>query len=173
MRILVAYASRYGSTAQIAERIAGRLTAAGHSAEARPVEAAGDLGGYDAFVVGGALYFGRWMKQATGFVRTNREALSARPGWIFSSGPLGNQRTGPDGQDLKTSAKPADSAELEAVLSRGHQVFFGALDPRKLGLRDRLIRALPAGRQLMPEGDFRDWTEIDAWADEIARGLAT
>jgi menaquinone-dependent protoporphyrinogen oxidase len=51
-------------------------------------------------------------------------------------------------------------------------VFFGALDPHKLGFSERLVRSVPAGRALLPEGDFRDWKVIDAWAESIARELA-
>ena len=56
-------------------------------------------------------------------------------------------------------------------MPREHRVFFGALDPHHLGLRDGLIRTTPAGRKLLPEGDFRNWTEVDAFAAEIAAAL--
>jgi menaquinone-dependent protoporphyrinogen oxidase len=63
-------------------------------------------------------------------------------------------------------------AELrEAVQARGHRVFFGALGTDKLGFTHRLMRALPAGRVQFPEGDFRDWPAIDAWAAGIAAEL--
>jgi hypothetical protein len=57
-------------------------------------------------------------------------------------------------------------------LPRGHHVFFGALDPRKLTFAERSLRKLPAARAALPEGDFRDWPEIDDWAAGIARELA-
>ena len=64
-------------------------------------------------------------------------------------------------------------AEFEgAIEPKGHRVFFGALDPDKLGFSERAIRKLPAARTMLPEGDFRDWTEIDAWASGIAHDLA-
>ena len=80
MNVLVAYASRFGSTRGIAECIAEKLQQQGTPAEAQLVEAAGDLGGYDAFVVGSAVFAGRWMEEATGFVRRNRAVLASRPG---------------------------------------------------------------------------------------------
>ena len=171
--ILVAYASKHGATREIAERIAETLTAAGQQAEARPVGAPGDLAGYDAFVIGSAAYLGHWLKEAAGFVRGNRAVLVSRPLWLFSSGPLGTEATDAQGRDLRAAAEPSEIAELrQAVQPREHRVFFGALDPSTLRGRDRLIRRLPAGRALLPEGDFRDWAEIQAWATKIAGELA-
>ena len=172
MNILVAYASQHGATRGIAERLAEQLRAAGHTAEARPVTDAGDPAAFDAFVIGGAAYIGRWLKEATEFVLRNRSILASRPTWIFSSGPLGTEPTDAQGRDQLVAAQPKEFADLrEAIHPRDLRVFFGALDPGKLGLRDRAIRTLPAGRALLPEGDFREWPEIDAWAAGIARDL--
>lgn len=167
MSILVAYASRYGATRGIAERIATKLRAAGREAEARPLKAAGDLAGYDAFVIGSAVYFGSWLKEATEFVRRNHAVLANRPVWLFSSGPIGADTTDAEGRDLREAAEPTQTAELrEALEPRDHRVFFGKLDRGKLRFVDRLVASLPA----FPgsEGDFRDWNEIEAWAARIA-----
>jgi len=168
MTVLVTYASRYGATAGIAEQIAATLTAAGHAAQARPVDKA-DLAGAEAVVVGSAVYFGSWLKPATAFVDQHRAALAGRPVWLFSSGPLPGA-VQPGGADANPT--PKGIAELQAALgARGHQVFDGALDPSKLSLRDRMVRALPAGRALMPEVDGRDWAAIEEWARSIGREL--
>ena len=173
MKILVAYASQHGATRGIADRIAEQLRLAGYVAEARPAGDAGDLTAYNAFVVGGAAYIGRWLKDASEFVRANAGLLATRPTWLFSSGPLGSEPTDARGRDQRQAAVPREFAEFaEAVHPRDVRVFFGALDPTKLGLRDRAIRTMPAGHALLPEGDFRDWPEIDAWAAGIARDLA-
>ena len=173
MKILVAYSSKHGATREIAERIAATLGSAGHDPDVRPVKDVGDPAGYDAVVLGSAAYFGHWQKEATEFVRRHHAVLADRPLWLFSSGPLGTETTDAQGQDLRTAAEPEEFEGLEeAVHPRGRRVFFGALDPETLGLRDRLIRALPAGRTLLPEGDFRDWAEIEAWAGGIAEELA-
>jgi menaquinone-dependent protoporphyrinogen oxidase len=173
MRVLVAYASRYGTTKGIAERIAERLVAAGLEADVMSVELADEAPDYGAFVVGSAAYMGHWRKEAVDFVRLNWLALAGRPTWLFSCGPLGVDATNSDGKDPRAAAEPKEIAEFrEDIAPRDHHVFFGALDPAKLGTRDRLIRTLPAGRSLLPEGDFRDWAEIDAWADGIAATLA-
>ena len=68
MSTLVVYASKHGATCGITERIAARLGEAGQEAEVRPVEAAGDLTSYEAFVVGSAVYAGHWQKEASAFV---------------------------------------------------------------------------------------------------------
>lgn len=173
MKVLVAHASRYGATREIAERIAEKLTQAGQEAEARPLKEVADLAGYQAFVIGSAVYFGKWLKDGTKFVRRHRASLATdRPVWLFSSGPLGTETIDAEGRDVRAGAEPKEIAEFrESIHPDDHRVFFGALDPSKLGLRDRLIKAMPAGRTLLPEGDFRDWTEIDTWADEIAHEL--
>ncbi|HZD02775.1 MAG TPA: flavodoxin domain-containing protein [Actinomycetes bacterium] len=171
--ILVAYASKHGATREIAERIAETLAAAGEEAEAKPVREAQHLDGYHAFVIGSAAYLGHWLKEAVEFVRRNEAILTHRPVWLFSSGPLGTEATDAEGRDLRETAEPKELAELrEAVHPREHRVFFGALDPGKLGFRERAIRSLPAGRALLPEGDFRDWAEIEGWAAGIAQDLA-
>jgi menaquinone-dependent protoporphyrinogen oxidase len=173
MRILVAYATQHGSTQGIAERIADRLAVAGHSPEVRPAAEAGDLAEFDAYVIGSAAYIGRWLNEASELVRDNAARLASRPTWLFSSGPLGTGPTDAQGRDQHEAAVPKEFAEFGRLIHpRGSHVFFGALDPAKLGLRDRAIRSLPAGRALLPEGDFRDWREIDAWAAEIANDLA-
>lgn len=171
--ILVAYATKYGATGEIANRIADRLTAADREAVAKPVTDAGDLTSYEAFVIGSAVYFGHWLKEVTAFVGRNRAVLASHPVWLFSSGPLGTESGDAQAEADPAQAEPAEFAELrEAIQPRGDRVFSGMLDPSRLGLRDRIIKAMPAGRELLPEGDFRDWAEIDAWATQIARELA-
>lgn len=158
MPVLVTYASKHGSTVEIAERIAARLRQMGKDAEVRPVEATGDLNPYEAVVIGSAVYFGSWMKEATEFVAANRDALAARPVWLFSSGPTG-ETSQPD---------PKQVTELNAAIRpRDHRMFGGALDHHKLSFPERvIIKGVKA-----PEGDFRDWAEIDAWASTIAHEL--
>lgn len=173
MSVLVVYASKHGSTRGIAERIAATLTAAGQPAEVRATEDAGDLTGYDAFVVGAAAYYGHWLKRATTFVRAHRAQLSDRPVWLFTSGPLRSENTDAQGSDPWKGARPKELGELQtATGARDHHIFFGALDPKKLTLAERALRRLPSGKSLLPEGDFRDWDDIDAWARGIARDLS-
>ena len=174
MSVLVVYASKHGATRGIAGRIAAGLRTAGCQAEVRPVQDAGDLAAYDAFVIGSAAYESHWRKEAAQFVRRNREVLAARPVWLFSSGPLGTGPADAKGRDLRTVTVPKEIPEFtQALHPRGHHVFFGALDPAKLTFAERSLRKLPAARAALPAGDFRDWPQIDDWAAGIARDLAT
>ena len=75
MATLVGYASRYGATRGIAERIADTLASAGHPAQARPVQAVGDLVRYDSCVIGSAAYMGSWLREAREFVRIQPEVV--------------------------------------------------------------------------------------------------
>ncbi len=174
MRVLVVYASRHGATKGIAERIAGSLGQRGLEVTLRPVEQAGDLAGYDAYVIGSAAYAFHWLKEAAEFVRRNRSPLASRPAWLFSSGPLGTELTDAKGRDVRAEAEPREFAEFrDAIHARGQGVFFGAYDPdsKPIGLMERFTRLMPAARAAMPAGDFRDWDEIEAWAATIADEL--
>jgi menaquinone-dependent protoporphyrinogen oxidase len=174
MRILIAHASRYGSTRRIAERVAEILSQNGFETIVKPVQEAGDPARYDAVVIGSAVYYFHWMKRASSYVRRHRSALAKRPVWLFSSGPLGTKLTDDQGRDVRETTVPKEIAEFQEMIHpREHRVFFGALRANKLGLFHRLIFNMPANRDhaLIPEGDFRDWKEIDAWAGEIAKAL--
>ena len=162
MRILVTTASKHGSTGEIAERIGATLRAEGLDVTVAPVEQAGPLDGFDAVVVGSAIYAGHWLAAAREWIEEHREALGALPVWMFSSGPLGED-------ELKPAGEPAGVVALrEQVTPRAHAVFAGKLDKTTLGFAERAVaRAVRA-----PFGDFRDWEAIDAWAREIAEELA-
>ncbi len=174
MRVLVVYASRYGATQEIAERIAATLRQQSLEASVQAANHADDPAGYDAAVIGSAVYYFRWMKSATDFVRRNRNALAARPVWLFSSGPLGTEANDDQGRDKRTVPEPKEIAELkETIRPRDHRVFFGVLDPKKLGFTHRLMLKLPVNRDnaIFPVGDFRDWNDVEAWASGIAQVL--
>ena len=173
-KVLVAYATRHGSTRGIAERIAERLNARGLEAAARPASEVRDASAFDAFVVGGAAYMFRWLGDATSFVEHNRATLAARPTWLFSSGPIGTDLVDKEGRDVLETTVPKEFPRLrELVHPRGDRVFFGAIDPaaKPIGIAERLTALMPAARDALPKGDFRDWPAIDAWADEIAEAL--
>jgi menaquinone-dependent protoporphyrinogen oxidase len=174
MKILVTYASRHGATRGIAERIADRLRADGLTAEVRPVTEVRDPARYDAFVVGAAAYMFHWLKDATSFVKRNRALLAARPTWLFSSGPVGTDTVDKQGRDVLEALIPREFAGLrDAIHPRDEKVFFGAVDPaaRPIGFAERVVSLMPAAKDGIPKGDFRDWPAIDAWADEIASDL--
>lgn len=157
MTVLVTYASKHGSTQGIAEAIGGRLRERGVDAEVRPVRDVDGLERYDAVVVGSAVYLGSWMKEALAFLDRHAEALRRIPVWLFSSGPTG---TDPTGEALLDKQQ----RRLDSVGARDHHLFRGALDPENLGfLERRIVKAAKT-----PLGDFRDWSDVERWADSIA-----
>ena len=161
MSVLVAYASKHGSTAEIASAIADRLRERGVDADARSVEQIDDAGEPRAVVLGSALYAGSWKKEAVEFAHRHATRIADRPVWLFSSGPLGDHVEDEEEQ-------PRQLAELTELLRPiEHRIFAGALDRDALGFAERMIvKAVKA-----PDGDFRDWSAIRAWADEIASTL--
>jgi menaquinone-dependent protoporphyrinogen oxidase len=174
MTVLIAYASRHGATAGIAERIADDLRDAGLPVEIRPVDEVDDAADYDAFVIGGAAYMFHWLKDATHFAKRNRAVLDGKPVWLFSSGPLGTDLVDDQGRDVLEASRPKEFDQLAELLHpRGEQVFFGAWDPESpaIGVGERMFRAMPKSKEMLPAGDFRDWDAIDGWAREIAEEL--
>ncbi len=157
MRVLITVASKHNATAEIGVEIAFVLQSRGIEVVNLPPETVTDLAGYDAVIAGSSVYEGRWLKPAERFVTDHRDALTAMPTWLFSSGPIG---------DPPMPAEHAVSIDklIQAVTPRDHAVFAGRLDSTTLGFVERaLVRALRT-----PEGDFRDWEAIRAWAATIA-----
>jgi menaquinone-dependent protoporphyrinogen oxidase len=173
MKVLVAYASRHGATAEIAKRMAESLLARGIDATVSDVNVIDDLAGYDAVILGSAAYLNRWLKDARRFADTNHRRLAGMRVWLFSSGPTG---TGGVDQDLDTleSARPKDMIQLDEQLgAEGTKVFFGAYDPTAdpIGAAETFIDHFPRWKAEIPAGDFRDWDAIEAWVDAIASSL--
>jgi menaquinone-dependent protoporphyrinogen oxidase len=172
MKVLVAYASKYGATEGIARRIGETLTKNGLEVVVARCKTVEDASGYDAYVVGSATYEFNWRKAARKFVERNAELLAAKPTWLFASGPVGTEKVDKDGNDVLKGAEPKQFAKYEELVHpRGMQVFRGAYDHDKIRGADRLVVWLPGIRDLMLEGDFREWDAIDAWASAIAEEL--
>lgn len=156
-RTLVAYASKRGSTEEVARAIAGRLRDAGQHVDVRAADLVEDVAGYDGVVLGGALYAGRWHGDARGFVRRHRDALRVRPFAVFALGPLTLEEEQVAGSRKQLSGA-LERLEIEPTVVT---VFGGAVDPAKL--------RFPFNR--MPASDARDWAAIGRWADAIAHEL--
>ena len=174
MNVLVAYSSRHGATAEIAEHIATHLTEAGVPAEAMSVHNVQSLEGYDAVVLGASAYMFRWQKEAVRFAHQHAERLASHPLWLFSSGPIGPDLVNEHGVDVLIASRPKEFDGLTELLHPiADKVFFGAYDPtaRPIGMSERLVRSIPAARKSLPSGDYRDWPAIEAWAQEIAATL--
>ena len=175
MKVLVVHASRHGATRGIAERIHGALASQGLDASIAAADAPRDLTEFDGFVIGSAIYLGSWLKEATDFITRNERAFEGKPVWLFSSGPLGTSPVDAQGHDLVEGIDAKAGKEIGARLhARGTQVFFGAFDPSEppASMSERFVRMMPAFKRVLPPGDFRDWTAVDAWARQIAAELA-
>jgi menaquinone-dependent protoporphyrinogen oxidase len=177
MNVLVAYATRHGATHGIAERIAQTLERHGLEVTLRPADEVGAVEPYDAFIVGSAAYMGAWLETATQFVQQHRAILASRPVWLFSSGPVGTERIDAKGRDVVEASVPREFARFSTeIRPRDERVFFGAYDPEAepVGLMERVgsfFTRMPAIRQALPAGDFRDWPAIESWAEGIAGQL--
>ncbi|MFI1163482.1 flavodoxin domain-containing protein [Streptomyces sp. NPDC020801] len=159
-KVLVAYGSTNGSTAQIAQAVAEVLRRDGLTAEALPADSVPAVASYDAVVVGGGLYGGRWHRDARRFVRRHRRSLAGRPLWFFSSGPLdasASERDIPPVAGVRRAMTRLDVTE--------HVTFGGRLEEGAKGRMARMIVRSGKG------GDFRDFPAIEAWADHIAHEL--
>jgi menaquinone-dependent protoporphyrinogen oxidase len=163
VQVLVAYATKYGATAEIAEKIGEVLRDAGLSADVLPADRVSDLSRYNAVVLCSGVYVGQWRKEAARFLEDNEKELAARPVWLFSSGPTGEG----DAVELMKGWRFPQQAVADRIQPRDIAIFHGLLDSKKLSLPDKLmIRAVKA-----PMGDFRDWDAIASWAAAIADAL--
>jgi menaquinone-dependent protoporphyrinogen oxidase len=158
-RVLVAYATKHGSTREIAEEIGRVLDAAGLEAIAAPARAVVDLAPYDAVVLGSALYAAHWRREANRFVARHLEGLQSRPVWLFSSGPLDRSA---DAGTLP--ATPSVAATADLIGAREHRTFGGRLLADTPGLVPQVLLTHPVG-------DFRSWNAIRDWAAAIASAL--
>ncbi|MGW2620812.1 flavodoxin domain-containing protein [Streptomyces sp. NPDC001500] len=158
--VLVTYGTTNGSTADIAEAVADVLRKAGLTVEATPARSVTGVEGYGAVVVGGALYAGRWHKDARRFVRRNRALLAERPVWFFSSGPLDASAAERDIPPVRGVRRAMDRLGV-----RDHVTFGGRLEEGAKGRIAKMI--LRSGKG----GDFRDFGAIETWAEAVAGAL--
>jgi menaquinone-dependent protoporphyrinogen oxidase len=153
-KLLVAYATKKGSVAEVAEFIADTLRDRGHRVDVQPAREVKSVHGYDQVVLGGALYMGRWHADAKRFLTVHHEALGALPVAIFAMGPLTTED-----KDVTAARGQLDRA-LHAqpdVTPVSVAIFGGVVDPAKLHF--------PFNH--MPATDARDWDAIRDWALEI------
>jgi menaquinone-dependent protoporphyrinogen oxidase len=152
--ILVAYASRYGSTREVAESIASALRERTLRVVLRSADEVYHLDEYTGVVLGGGIYMGRWHRDARGFARHFEDDLRRLPVAVFALGPtdeVPEHRVGSE----KQFRKAVERLPFEPIASA---VFGGAVDPSKLHF--------PFNH--MPAADIRDWDKIAAWADQVA-----
>ena len=156
--ILITYATKHGSTQEVAETIAAKLAEAGLETNTVPVDDVRSLDGYEAVVLGGPLYMGRLHRDARAFLRRFRTELAAKPVAVFALGPLEDEPEQWEGarRQLDRALAQYPGAEPASV-----GLFGGAIDPETL--------RFPFSH--MPAGDLRDWAAIEEWAARLPGAL--
>ena len=162
--ILIVYATRYGSTQEVAEAVGRRLREQGLSVQVRRAREVRSLDGFSAAVLGAPLYIGSLLREARRFLNRHRTALSRIPVAIFALGPV---HGGKELDDARTQLAAA-LAKLPWLRPVATEVFVGKYDPAKLRFPDSLLAILPASPlHGVSAHDGRDWPAIRAWADTL------
>ncbi len=159
--ILVAYATRYGSTQEVAEAVASTLRERGLAVDIQPMRDVRSLEQYRAVVLGAPLYIFHWHEDALQFLARHREALTQRPVAIFALGPIHAEE-----KEFQGAREQLDKelAKFPWLRPEAIAIFGGKFDPEKLTFPHNLVPAL----KNMPASDIRDWTAIRAWASDLA-----
>jgi menaquinone-dependent protoporphyrinogen oxidase len=162
--VLVAYATRYGSTQEVAEAVAATLREGGLEVDLQPMREVSTLTAYSAVVLGAPLYMFRWHKDALRFLSRHRQALTGRPVAVFALGPFHDEEK--EWQDVRAQLDK-ELAKFPWLAPVAVEIVGGKFDPAKLGFPFNLMPAL----KQMPASDIRDWTAIRAWASDLAAKL--
>lgn len=166
--ILVAYATRYGSTQEVADRIAATLRESNLTVDMQPVKQVRTLDGYRAVVLGAPLYIGSWLKDAQRFLTQHQPALEKLPVAIFSLGPT----RADEGMAEVRASLDAQVGKYPWLKPIAVELFGGKYDPAKLRFPDTLLKAFPASPlHGLPASDIRDWEAIGAWARGLVEKL--
>lgn len=163
-RLLLAYASAAGSTAEVASFIAKRLSERGWAVDLRDVAKAPAPTGYSAVMIGSAVRAGKWLSGAADYVKTHRQALSKNRPVYFTMCMTLSQDTPANREAVAGYIKPV----RELVEPRTAAFFAGKMDYSKLSFVLRQIVKL----KKVPQGDFRNWRAIGDWVDGLDRELA-
>jgi menaquinone-dependent protoporphyrinogen oxidase len=164
--VLVTYATRYGSTGEVAEQVAAGLRHHGFVVDSLPIREVDRLDDYGGVVIGAPIYIGQWHKEARTFLARYERELAGRPVAIFALGPLSDEASEVQGARAQLESTVAGYPWLKPVAV---ELFGGKYDPGKLGFLHKLLAVLPAsplhGRPLQ---DARDWPTIRAWSSDVA-----
>lgn len=163
-KVLVAYASKCGSTGEVAQAIAQELCAQGMTVDVRRVGEVKDVSGYDAFVVGSAIRMGSWLGEAKQFVEANAAVLQSAPTAFFTVHMLNTD----DNEESKTN-RAAYVAPIHAIVQPDAEAFFaGKIELGKLSFLDRMLSKMMSAQ----DEDKRDWDAVKQWADQLAPQFA-
>ena len=158
-KVLVAYASKYGSTGGVADAIGKELCAKGVSADVALIKNARNIGSYQGVVIGSAIYMGKWMPEAVDFVKKNKDLLRRMPVAYFLVCMTLSTPTDKNRAEVLAYMDPIlkEAPEIKPV---GIGTFAGAIDYNKLSwIYKKILKSKGT-----PEGDFRDWNAIRSWA---------
>ena len=155
-KVLITYATKRGSTTEVAQAIGETISKKGIDVSILPIKDVADVSGYDAVFIGSAIRMGSWLPEAVSFVKQHQDALNKVPTKIFSVHIL-NQGYQPESQKERTTY----TAQVRAIINPEDEAFFaGKIDPSQLKFVERLLfKAVKS-----PDGDFRDWNKIQQWA---------
>jgi menaquinone-dependent protoporphyrinogen oxidase len=162
--VLVGYATRNGSTQEVAEAIAATLRKNGHEVDIMPIRNVRTLAGYRMLVLGAPLYMFRWHKDAKAFLSRHQKAFKELSVAVFAMGPFHDEEK--EWQDVRTQLD-RELAKFPWLTPVANKVFGGKFDPAKLRFP---LNFIPAMRQ-MPASDIRDWAAIHEWASALAKKL--
>ena len=158
-RVLVTYATRAGSTSEIAAAIGKSLNERGFTVDVKPVKDKPSLNGYQAVIMGSAIRMGNWLPEAVDFVKANQSALNAMPVALYTVHML---NTGED--ETSRNARLAYLNNVRPLLTNASEVYFlGKMDFSRISFFDRLISKMVKA----VESDQRDWVKISQWAKNV------
>lgn len=165
-RVLVVYASKYGSTGGVADAIGKELCGKDVAADVAFIKNAGNIRSYQGVIIGSAIYMGKWMSEATDFVKENSGVLCNVPVAYFLVG-MTLAKNPEKRADVLSSIEPILKAVPE-IKPVGIGTFAGAMDYNNLSwINKKILKSKGT-----PEGDFRDWNAIRSWAMDIKRTLS-
>jgi menaquinone-dependent protoporphyrinogen oxidase len=162
-KLLIIYATRAGSTGEVAQAIADQLCLQGFDADVRAVEAVTSLDGYGAVIFGSAIRYGAWLPEMLKFAQTQRNALAKLPVAIFTM----HIQALDDNTQSRTTRASYSQAIRALVAPRAEAFFAGKVDPATLSFFERMAVKMVKS----PMGDKRDWSQIRNWADGLGEVL--
>lgn len=170
-KVLVAYATRYGATREVAATVAGDLSRSGLGVSLQEMARVADLEGMDAVVLGAPLYVGRFHRDARRFLARHHHALAQRPVALFVLGPVLEPHDEREWRDARAAVDGA-LASVPDFVPLSVSIIGGRYDPARLRFPDTLLARLPASPlSKLPASDTRDWAALRAWTQGFVAHL--
>lgn len=170
MKILVAYASKFGTTTQVAECIAQTLQQQHHQVDVIQVAQVDNIADYDAVIIGAAIHYDHWMADAQAFVKTHQATLSTKPVACFFTCLALSKQTEKDQQQADTYRKKIANLNphINPISIGG---FAGAVKYQSMPFLFRLVARAILSIMGVREGDYRDWELIGNWTVDLEASI--